>query len=154
MHVREDGVGLYGFLEAAERDLFLLLLEVNGLGPKGALNLLSSYGPGRLKEIIVGGDVSSLVRVSGIGPKLAQRIVLELKDKLARFSPADRPLSPSPPPDEVVAALTALGYTSAEAEAALVEARRTLGNEAGTEELVAHCLRMLDRAGGRDEEEA
>ncbi|MCR4420159.1 MAG: Holliday junction branch migration protein RuvA [Clostridia bacterium] len=143
LQVREDGVNLYGFSEAEERDLFVRLVGVNGLGPKGALGLLSVYGGKRLVEIIGRGDTAALTRVPGIGPKLAQRVVLELKDRLTRRCPAAQTV-PSGEADEVLNALTVLGYVAAEVEPLVREARRTLGEESAVEELLAYCLKRLD----------
>lgn len=149
LQVREDGLNLYGFREAAERDLFLALLEVNGLGPKAALNLLSAFSWERLAEIIGRGDVSSLVRVPGVGPKLAQRIVLELKDKLLRRGLGGQSTLRSPAEDEALAALAALGYAPVEAEQMVARARQALGDGCTTEDLVAYCLKVLGQQGGR-----
>jgi len=149
LQIREDGLSLYGFPEAAERDLFLALLEVNGLGPKVALSLLSAFSWEQLVEIISRGDVSSLVRVPGVGQKLAQRIVLELKDKLARRGLGGRGGAYSPAAEEALAALAALGYAPKEAEQLLARARQALGDGCSSEELVACCLKMAGQPGGR-----
>ena len=143
MQVREDGVGLYGFLEAEERELFARLVGVNGLGPKGALALLAAYGSDQLAELIVRGDSAALVKVPGIGPKLAQRIVLELKDRVVPSRPGDY-RRPRPEADEALAALMALGYSPAEAEPVVKQAKRVLGEESPTEEVLAYCLKQLD----------
>jgi Holliday junction DNA helicase RuvA len=147
LQVRQDGLGLYGFLEAEERELFLLLQEVNGLGPKAALNLLSAFSWEKLVEIISQGDVSALVRVSGVGPKLAQRIVLEVKDRLLRRGIGGRGVVYSPAAEEALAALAALGYTPAEAEVALAQARQALGDKDGVADLVSYCLKVLGQQG-------
>lgn len=119
--VREDALTVYGFLSDADAALFETLIGVSGVGPRNALALLSAFDADELASVIAGGDIDRLRRVPGIGQKLASRLVLELEGKLMATVPA--PLSAQPPPspesDEVMAALTALGYTQAEASAAL-----------------------------------
>ncbi|HEV3480518.1 MAG TPA: Holliday junction branch migration protein RuvA [Gaiellaceae bacterium] len=116
LHVREDALQLYGFAEAAERELFELLLSVSGVGPKVAIAILSGSTPTDLRRAIVLGDESRFVAIPGIGKKTAQRIVLELKEKLG---PVD--VSGEAPAEELVArdALVELGYSVHEAERAL-----------------------------------
>jgi Holliday junction DNA helicase RuvA len=116
LHVREDALQLYGFAEAAERELFELLLSVSGVGPKVALAILSGSTPGDLRRAIALGDETRFVAIPGIGKKTAQRIVLELKEKLG---PVD--VGGEFPAEELVArdALVELGYSVPEAERAL-----------------------------------
>ena len=116
LHVREDALQLYGFAEAAERELFELLLSVSGVGPKVAVAILSGSTPTDLRRAIALGDESRFVAIPGIGRKTAQRIVLELKEKLG---PVD--VSGESPAEELVArdALVELGYSVQEAERAL-----------------------------------
>jgi Holliday junction DNA helicase RuvA len=123
LHVREDTLQLYGFADASERELFVHLLGVSGVGPKVALAIVSSAPTGDLRRAIVVGDAARFQAVPGIGKKTAERIVLELKEKLApedvvALSPGREKASPSA---HVVArdALVELGYTVAEAEQAL-----------------------------------
>jgi Holliday junction DNA helicase RuvA len=116
LHVREDALQLYGFAEPAERELFELLLSVSGVGPKVALAILSNSTPGDLRRAIVLEDETRFVAIPGIGKKTAQRIVLELKEKLG---PVD--VGGESPVEELVArdALVELGYSVPEAERAL-----------------------------------
>lgn len=116
LHVREDALQLYGFAETAERELFELLLSVSGVGPKVALAILSGSTPVDLRRAIVLGDETRFVAIPGIGKKTAQRIVLELKEKLG---PVD--IGGESPVEELVArdALVELGYSVPEAERAL-----------------------------------
>jgi holliday junction DNA helicase RuvA len=116
LHVREDALQLYGFAEPAERELFELLLSVSGVGPKVALAILSNSTPGDLRRAIVREDETRFVAIPGIGKKTAQRIVLELKEKLG---PVD--VGGEGPVEELVArdALVELGYSVPEAERAL-----------------------------------
>lgn len=128
MNVREDAVELYGFASQNELHSFKLLLSVSGIGPKAALAILSSITPADMAMAVVMGDEKALTAVPGIGKKIAQRIILELKDKLAKeqssFTADSRGGVPSiaVPGDksrEAAAALAVLGYSSTEVAAAL-----------------------------------
>jgi Holliday junction DNA helicase RuvA len=119
LHVREDALQLYGFAEVAERELFLQLLSVNGIGPKVALAIVSGSPPTDLRRAIVLGDSARFQAIPGIGKKTAERIVLELKEKLAD---APVPISSATATEpHLVArdALVELGYSLGEAELAL-----------------------------------
>ncbi len=120
LQVREDALTLYGFVTREERDLFARLLTVSGVGPKLALGALSALPAERLAAVIAAGDVETLARVPGIGRKTAQRMVLDLKGKLA--APATAPGSVGAPSGVLAVAaeaLRSLGYTQAEIAAAL-----------------------------------
>ncbi len=123
---REDGVTLCGFLVPFQRRVFDLLLEVKGCGPKVALALIGQLGEESVAAAILGQDAKSLARATGVGPRLAERIILELKDKMAqeKFQRAVEVSNsrPKAPEDEVVDALLALGYRRAEAEDAATRA--------------------------------
>jgi Holliday junction DNA helicase RuvA len=113
LHLREDHVALYGFATAEELGLFELLLGVSGVGPRNALALLSAMPVEALRAAIAGENADLLTRVPGIGRKTAARVVLELKGKVG--APAGVPPERVAPQTEVIAALTALGYSAAEA---------------------------------------
>ena len=115
LHVRDDAVALYGFATAEDLRLFEMLIGVSGVGPRGALSLLSALGAEGLSDAVSAGDVPRLQQVPGIGQKMAARLVLELKGKLAGRAAATVSTGRD---DEVVAALVGLGYTQAEAQAA------------------------------------
>jgi len=117
LYVREDAIALYGFQTPQERELFQLLLSVSGIGPKAALALLSAYPVETLKQAITEGDVDLLTRVPGIGKKTAGRLVLDLRGKLDWGKLTAPALSPADA--EVLTALINLGYTTAEAQAAV-----------------------------------
>ena len=120
LYVREDALELYGFLHLAELDLFEMLIHVSGIGPKGALGVLAIAPVDTLKKAIAAGDTSYLTRVSGIGRKTAEKIVLELKEKMA----GKGVLVEAPElKDEADAleALVSLGYSQREAREALVQ---------------------------------
>jgi len=121
LHVREDALQLYGFADAAERELFEQLLSVSGVGPKVALAILSGSTPAELRRAIAREDTARFQAIPGIGRKTAQRVVLELKEKLA--SPAAAAEAGGEAQPHLIArdALVELGYSPAEAERALAE---------------------------------
>jgi Holliday junction DNA helicase RuvA len=122
LHVREDALQLYGFADPAERELFVHLLGVSGIGPKVALAVVSSAPPGELRRAIVLEDPARFQAIPGIGKKTAERIVLELKEKLGSDDLVALPSLPdAPTATHVVArdALVELGYSVVEAETAL-----------------------------------
>lgn len=146
---REDGVSLYGFLDAHQRRLFDLLTEVKGCGPKIGLALLGQLGEQAVITAIVTQDARALSRASGVGPRLAERILLELKDKIQeaelmrKVDASVRPLHKAGgASDELLDALLALGYRRAEAETAADQARTESEN---LEEQVRIALRKLAR---------
>ncbi|HEY7575205.1 MAG TPA: Holliday junction branch migration protein RuvA [Thermoanaerobaculia bacterium] len=119
-HVREDTLALYGFLTERERSLFLLLMSVAGIGPKVALTVLSGIPPAELVEALRRQDVRRLVAVPGVGKKTAERMVLELAEKVAAFSAEAPPQAPAAvAAEDVLSALVNLGYRKAEAERAV-----------------------------------
>ena len=151
-HVREDHIHLYGFVDKAERDWFRLLTTVPGVGGRVALAILSVLDPDHLATAIAAQDKAPLIRADGVGPKLAGRIVAELRDRAgaAIFSPA----APAPvsvgtaatPPDataDAVSALVNLGYGRADAFAAVATASRTLGDQAAIEAIIPAALKEL-----------
>jgi holliday junction DNA helicase RuvA len=120
LHVREDILQLFGFAEAAERELFELLLSVQGVGPKVALAIVSGSSPDALRRAIAFEDTDLFQAIPGIGKKTAQRVVMELKEKLGAVGEAHAPTPLSPKPHLVARdALVELGYSLAEAEEAL-----------------------------------
>ena len=118
LYIREEVLSLYGFGSMEERDLFVMLIGVSGVGPRLALAILSAMSPRDLARAISSEDISALTRVNGLGKKTAGRLVLELKGKMEREW-GEIAVSPSPDLDEVVAALSALGYQPSEARTAL-----------------------------------
>ena len=146
--VRDDTPSLYGFLDAHERVLFSRLLIVQMVGPRLALAMMSAYHAGRLARAIAERDVKVLIQVSGLGKKTAERVILELADKVRDIAVAETLDGPEARrAAEAVAALTSLGYSFAEADAAVREVAGTTGAES-TEELVR--LILVRRASGRD----
>jgi Holliday junction DNA helicase RuvA len=118
LHLREGAIGLYGFATAEEQRLFELLLTVGGVGPKSALNCLGLLNVEQLAGAIGSGDVSTLLRAPGVGRKTADRIVLELRDRVRDLGVVGGPAPPGPT-NEVIEALMFYGYTAAEAAAAV-----------------------------------
>ena len=135
LHVREDAMQLYGFADAAERELFVQLLGVNGVGPKVALAIVSGSRPSELRRAIVREDLARFQAIPGIGKKTAERIVLELKEKVVVVENADA-FSPS----DLTArdALVELGWSLIDAERALAE----VDSELAIEEQVRAALRQ------------
>lgn len=117
-HLREDHLSLYGFLKREEKEFFLKLLKVNGVGPKLALSLLSGLSLYEIAEAIVEGSPAKLKQIPGIGQKVAERIILDLKGKITLTSPFKKPKE-SGIYDEALSALNHLGYTRPQAEKAL-----------------------------------
>ena len=122
-HVREDALALYGFLRAQEKELFERLISVSGIGPKLAITVLSGMQAEKMVAAIRGNDIAALTKIPGIGKKTAERMVLELRDKLDSFGVAAAVVSRhSPVEEDVLSALTNLGYQRAAAERALTAA--------------------------------
>ncbi len=156
-HVREDAILLYGFLEAGERDWFRLLTTVQGVGAKVALSILSVAPPEQLLQIMAAQDRAGLTRANGVGPKLAVRILTELKDKagkiaLGGFVPgaaSGASVSALPaasgPLEDAVSALVNLGYKRLEAFQAAGEAARELGDAAEASALIRAALKRLGK---------
>ena len=156
-HVREDHIHLYGFVDPVERDWFRLLTTVQGVGARVALAILSVLGPDELLLAIAAQDKALVSRADGVGPKLAGRVVAELKDKAGGLA-----LGPAVGADaaraggmidavsggsatDAVSALVNLGYRQSEAYGAIAQASRRLGTEAGVESLIRGGLRELGR---------
>ncbi len=161
-HVREDHIHLYGFIDAAERDWFRLLTTVQGVGARLALAILSAVTSEALLLAIVAQDKAVLAQADGVGPRLAARIVNELRDKVGGL--ALMPSSPGPPAGDVVAiggegagadavsALVNLGYRRSEAFGAVAAASRRLGGDAALDALIRAGLQELAQRHGLDRE--
>ena len=153
LHVREDALTLYGFTTAEERDLFEVLMGVNGIGPKGGMAVLSVYAPDGLRKAIIGEDLDALTLIPGVGKKTASRMVLELKEKLGATDDL-APVAGTPALrealGEVRAALLQLGYSTTEARGA-IERVATRGKQNGNGDgRVEHLLKLaLKELGAR-----
>ena len=145
-HVREDQIALFGFATALEHDLFERLIGVNGIGPKLALSVLSGIESADFVRAVEQGDVTRLTRIPGVGRKTAERMTLELRDRLPKLDD----VSPSPAPSldatggDVVSALVNLGYQRAAADKA-IEAVTADTPGLGFEDLLRRALRHLSR---------
>lgn len=143
LHVREDSMSLYGFLEAQERSFFESLTGISGVGPKVALAILSAYGPDDLSRAVINRDVAMFQSIPGIGKKTAERLVLELKDKVgAAAETAAVPAGGNGNYYLAREALISLGYNFTEAEAALTGA----DPDTDVEELVREALKRIGSA--------
>ena len=149
-HVREDAIQLFGFLTADERDMFILLISVTGIGPKLAVNILSHIPANDLLRALADGDAKRLATLPGIGKKTAERLVLELREKIRKRALTIPPPSPASPRkgetadlDDILSALVNLGYKEAQARKALetIEIRA----EAPMEEILKGALKVLVR---------
>ena len=147
-HVREDALALYGFWSERERELFERLIAVSGIGPRLAQVVLSGMAPDELIAALAAGDVAKLVRIPGVGKKTAERMVVELRDKLQALAaelPAARAAAATGGSDnDLVAALVNLGYKPSLAEGAVGAARKE-APEAAFHELLRLALRRLSR---------
>jgi len=146
--VREDSHTLYGFMSVAERELFRMLINtVSGVGPRTALNILSGISVVAFRGAVADGDVKVLSQISGVGKKTAERIIVELKDKIGAAGAweaisAQRALSPDDQKlNDAVLALMALGYKQLEAHDSVRKAQASLGAQATVEDLVRACLK-------------
>jgi holliday junction DNA helicase RuvA len=154
-YVREDQIKLFGFATDGERDWFRILLNVQGVGTKVALSLLSTFRVGELATAIATRDSAAITRTPGVGKKLAERIVLDLKDKAPVFGDVDPAVAklsgeledkraPQPARD-AVSALLNLGYPQAQASAAVAAALKVAGDDARTEGLIRLALKEMAR---------
>jgi Holliday junction DNA helicase RuvA len=154
--VREDAIALYGFIAATERDWFRMLTTVQGVGARLALSILSTLAPDQLANAIVAQDKASLGRAPGVGPKLAARLLTELKDKAtawgaipgavrASSSAADGAVPAGSVNEDAVSALVNLGYKRPEAFGAIARVAVRLGNDARIDTLIREGLRELAR---------
>jgi holliday junction DNA helicase RuvA len=145
-HVREDIIALYGFLRSAEKRLFEKLITVSGIGPKLAITILSGMAADEMVNAIRGNDIARLTRIPGIGKKTAERMVLELRDKLTVEKAGDIPAAPavSPIEEDVLSALVNLGYQRAAAEKALATVSRN-GKSGPFDALFREALSALSK---------
>ena len=150
-HIREDSFQIFGFLKEEEKVLFEMLLSIQGVGPKVALSVLSALSLQQFAQALQENDVKALTKAPGVGTKMAQRIVVEMKTKLGQ-EPALNEILGAPTPvddevegDDVYDALTTMGCTPAEAKKAATTARKSLGDDATDEDVLRAALRSLAR---------
>ncbi len=149
LSVKEDSLDLYGFKTESELNAFKLLISVSGVGPKAAVSILSEMSADKLALAVAAGDTKAITKANGVGKKIAERIVLELKDKLAGVSLSDSGSTVSAaasvfddsPAGEAVAALVALGFSKSDAAAAVGAMDKSLP----ADEMIRQGLRQLSR---------
>ena len=144
LHVREDVMDLYGFATVEEKNMFMHLISVSGVGPKAALAILSVTTPAKFAVAVVTNDVKTITKASGVGPKMAQRVILELKDKLKMEeleidADEDTGEIPSDNKNEAISALIVLGYSPSDAQKAVKGIDGTLN----VEEIIKKALSSL-----------
>jgi len=149
LHVREDALQLFGFADETERGLFENLISVSGIGPRLATGILSGATASRLREAIEAGDVEFLVGLPGVGKKLAQRLLVELREKFAPGAMTKLPVASGTPGalhvgtgGDAAAALVSLGFTRPQAQSAVQDALHELGSDASVEAVVRRALRQ------------
>jgi Holliday junction DNA helicase RuvA len=144
-HVREDQIALFGFVRPEEKQLFEKLLSVSGIGPKLAITILSGMAAPDMVAAIKGNDVAKLTRIPGIGKKTAERMVLELRDKLEHFGATPTAPPASPVEEDVLSALVNLGYQRPAAERALATAAKNGGGPGSFDALFREALTALSK---------
>ena len=147
-HVREDAIVLYGFADSTERDWFRLLTTVQGVGGKVALAILSALSPRDLIGAIAAGDKAGLTRAQGVGPRLAVRLLTELKDKTGTMPTSGSgvsytPIAAATPADDALSALVNLGYRRPEAQQTVARVLERLGEAATLDALIRDSLKDL-----------
>lgn len=145
LHVKEDAHTLYGFADEGERRLFLHLISVNGIGAGTGRMMLSSISPLEIEEAIIKGDINQIKKIKGIGPKSAQRLIIELQDKLKKDGSGTLMLTPQnhTAKDEALSALVMLGFVKNNAEKAVETAVRGTDKILSVEEIIKVALKSL-----------
>lgn len=146
LQVREDAHVLYGFAEVKEKELFMQLISVQGIGPNTARTILSYVSPDELKRAIIAGDVASVQRIKGIGPKTAQRMIIELKDKLLKSHPESLDLGEmayNNVREEALLALVTLGFPKAQMEKSINQLLAKADAPQSVEALIKQILRTV-----------
>jgi len=142
LSVRENAMELFGFSSADEREIFRALINVEGIGPRAGVNILSGINPEKLREAIANGDEAVLTRIPGLGPKKAQRIIVELKDKFRIHAGGDVMTDAD---EEFMEALLALGFNYAKAKDAVRQAVKAAGVAAPKETVIKEAIKRLGR---------
>lgn len=148
-HVREDALQLYGFKAAAEKAMFTSLISVSGIGPKLAVNILSSITPDELEQAILLGDVSRIISIPGVGKKTAERIILELRDKISKKPPGLSDVAATVTAgnkrlrEDAISALVNLGYKKIVAEVALARIEKENAAPISLEALLRQALKAI-----------
>ncbi len=146
LNVREDALDLYGFKNDSERDLFLMLISISGIGPKLAVSILSGVDLEELKSNILSGDIKSLTSIPGVGAKTAKRIIIELKDKLSKTSTTELGFEDdfgSKISKDVLGALVGLGYSESVATE-VIKRINPVNSDKSIESLIKEALKILN----------
>lgn len=143
--VREDSLTVYGFADAEERDMFELVQTASGVGPKIAQAMLAVLPPERLRSAIASSDHATLTKVPGIGRKGAERIVVELKDRVGKIVSSTAPAAAAPWRDQVHEALVGLGWSAKDADAAIDRVADGVGDDPDISTVLRDALRSMDR---------
>ncbi len=143
--VREDAMNLYGFLSSEEKEIFEMVLSISGVGAKVALSILSAISVDDFRISVAQGDMKRLTKIPGIGKKSAERMVLELKDKIGKIHVDERMIRvlEAESGNDAVSALLSLGANQSDAEYAVYRAERLLGKEAKIEDLIGQALKLM-----------
>ena len=141
-HVYENGQDLYGFIDKTERELFLMLIGISGIGPKTAINMLSAVPPNEFKNRLIAGEVKMLTSLPGIGPKTARRIIVELKDKFGDVGDNDLPIEDSSYNNDAFYALKNLGFSTKDINNAMLKLSKDK-SDLSTEEIIKGTLKLL-----------
>ena len=148
LHVREDALDLYGFHSTLEREIFLLLIGISGIGPKLGVTILSGILPDELKEKVITGDIGALTSIPGVGAKTAKRIIIELKDKFIKIEDENLGFNDDLNPklyDDALNALASLGYNSQQSKKALVQIFQSKDGQSHTiENIIKTALKHLN----------
>ncbi len=149
MHVREDTIQLFGFWTPAEKDLFIKLISVSKIGPRLGRNILSGLAADKLKRAIVAEDIAVITTIPGVGRKVAERLIMELRDKLAKSiteaesDSIEDDIKNKNKIDDIVSALVNLGYKQEASRAAVRKSIKALGADKGLEAMLKHALSLM-----------
>lgn len=140
--IREDAHVLFGFFQQDERELFRHLISVSGVGPNTAISILSGLDPSGVKEVIVSGNVSVLKSIKGVGPKTAERIIIDLRDRLGKVQtgPLNLGLAGNKVHEEALSALVTLGFAKSAAEKSIEKVVKKHGSDIGVSDIVKYAL--------------
>ncbi|MER3446080.1 MAG: Holliday junction branch migration protein RuvA [Candidatus Dadabacteria bacterium] len=143
-HIKDDAIELFGFLTEDEKRIFTMLLGVSGVGPKVAINILSSVSPSELVYAISSGELSKK-KIPGIGSKLALRLVTELKDKVSKIQPIGEMKEKGGDLEDVISALMNLGYTKSEIDEHILQIEELIASEKNIETALRESLKIMRR---------
>jgi Holliday junction DNA helicase RuvA len=145
LHIREDLIELYGFISVKERDLFMDLISISDIGPKTAINILSKMKVDQFKQAILNKDINSLKNIPGIGKKTAERLIVELKDKIDNVKETEKikPKISSQVKEDAIAALVSLGYKISSVKEVIRNIEPNLDENTSVEEVIKEALRHL-----------